>query len=90
MRVIILVLCKISNNIIFLLAVKDLRNGNDYNEETEQRLEDLCLTLVEEYLTKKMTTVKGKRKGKLKSSFVEVNKKNKQNRKKQNLMMGFD
>ena len=53
-------------------------------------LEDLCLTLVEEYLTKKMTTVKGKRKGKLKSSFVEVNKKNKQNRKKQNLMMGFD
>ena len=70
------------------LALKDLRTRQDYNEQTEQRLEDLCLTLVEEYLTKKMTTVKGKRKGKLKSSFVEVNKKNKQTRKKQ--LMGFE
>ena len=71
-------------------ALTDLRAGKDHSEQVEQRLEELCLTLVEEYLTKKMTTVKGKRKGKLKSSFLEVNKKNKQTRKKQNLMMGFD
>ena len=71
-------------------ALNDLRAGKDYSEQVEQKLEDLCLTLVEEYLTKKMTTVKGKRKGKLKSSFLEVNKKNKRSRKKQNLMMGFD
>ena len=71
-------------------ALSDFRAGKDYSEEVEQRLEDLCLSLVEEYLNKKMTTVKGKRKGKLKSSFLEVNKKNKRSRKKQNLMMGFD
>ena len=70
-------------------AVNDLRGKRDYSEQEEQKLEELCLTLVEEYLANKMTTIKGKRKGKVKSSFIEVSKKNSKIRKQQDLAMGL-
>ena len=50
-----------------------------------EKLEELCLSLVEEYLARKMTTTKGKRKGKVKTSYIEVSKKNKKTGKKENV-----
>ena len=58
-------------------AVNDLKSKIDYSERDGEKLEELCLSLVEEYLARKMTTTKGKRKGKVKTSFMEVSKKNK-------------
>ena len=71
-------------------AVNHLRSTGDYSQAEEEKLEELCLSLVEEYLSSKMTTTKGKRKGKVKTSFIEESKKNKRMKKSQNLAIGSD
>ena len=47
----------------------------NYNHQEKVNLENLCLDLVEEYLSGKMLSVKGKRKGKVKPNFVTTGNK---------------
>ena len=54
----------------------------NYNHQEKVNLENLCLDLVEEYLSGKMLSVKGKRKGKVKPNFVTTGKKQRGRKKK--------
>ena len=58
----------------------------NYNHQEKVNLENLCLDLVEEYLSGKMLSVKGKRKGKVKPNFVTTGKKQR-GRKKKDVMV---
>ena len=54
----------------------------NYSHQEKVNLENLCLDLVEEYLSGKMLSVKGKRKGKVKPNFVTTAKKQRGRKKK--------
>ena len=53
-----------------------------YTDRDREQLETLCLDLVEEYLTTKLRSAKGKRKGKVKQGFI-IKQKKRASRKKE-------
>ena len=56
-------------------ALIEMADTEQYTEQEREQLEVLCLDLVEEYLTSKVRSAKGKRKGKVKQGFIMKQKK---------------
>ena len=63
-------------------ALASMSSDLEYSDNERLDLENLCLDIVEEYLNNRTRTTKGKRKGKLKTSFTPEKKK-KRGRKKE-------
>ena len=51
-------------------ALEQMSDASEYTDQDRLDLENLCLDLVEQYLEGKTHSVKGKRKGKMKSNFA--------------------
>ena len=56
-------------------ALIEMADTAKYTERDREQLEVLCLDLVEEYLSTKVRSAKGKRKGKVKQGFILKQKK---------------
>merc|ERR1740123_2458235 len=56
-------------------ALIEMADTEQYTELEREQLEVLCLDLVEECLTTKLRSAKGKRKGKVKQGFILKQKK---------------